>query len=183
VEHYGLPPIPLKEKDKRAPSFRYRHGVDGGVELDALEALHPGELARLVRAAAEPWLDGDLEERLAEADTEADESLGEQWEAETADLREQLDALGSRATKIMDRYRETLKQVRQLNNELQPLRDELRELKTSIKDRLDQVDFELDARPEPEEPDVDTDGMLYDSRRTWLDQLPYWQRHRNGDAQ
>jgi hypothetical protein len=82
----------------------------------------------------------------------------------------------------MSRYEETLQQVRQLNRDLQPLRDELEELKTGIKDRFDEVDFELPDRPEPEEPDVDTDAMLYDSRRTWLEQLPYWQRHRNGGA-
>src|SRR5262249_50240880 len=47
VEHYRLPRIPIKDIDARKASFEKRFG-EGAVELDALEALHPGELARLV---------------------------------------------------------------------------------------------------------------------------------------
>ena len=43
-EHYGLPRTPLKSTDRRASKFEDRFG-SGATELDALEALHPGELA------------------------------------------------------------------------------------------------------------------------------------------
>jgi hypothetical protein len=46
---YDLPGAPVKETDKRGPSWKARYGDT--TELDALEALHPGELERLVRAA------------------------------------------------------------------------------------------------------------------------------------
>ena len=43
VVQYGLPTIPIKETEVRADKFMERQEVDGAVELDALEALHPGE--------------------------------------------------------------------------------------------------------------------------------------------
>jgi hypothetical protein len=42
-----LPRIPIKETEKRSEAFEQRHG-EGATELDALEALHPGVLARIL---------------------------------------------------------------------------------------------------------------------------------------
>ena len=53
---YQLPGIPTKEGDSRAKSFIERNG-DRATELDALEALYPGELARIIREALEPYYD------------------------------------------------------------------------------------------------------------------------------
>jgi hypothetical protein len=50
VAHYRLPKIPIKITDKGKRQFEERFGV-GAVELDALEALHPGRLARIIRGA------------------------------------------------------------------------------------------------------------------------------------
>jgi hypothetical protein len=47
VQAYDLPRIPIKESEKRGPAFEATHGT-GAVELDALEALHPGALGRIV---------------------------------------------------------------------------------------------------------------------------------------
>jgi hypothetical protein len=49
VRAYDLPRIPIKESEKRGPAFEATHGT-GAVELDALEALHPGALGRIVEA-------------------------------------------------------------------------------------------------------------------------------------
>ena len=56
ITRYRLPGIPTKESDSRAKSFIERFG-DRATELDALEALHPGELAKIVREALEPYYD------------------------------------------------------------------------------------------------------------------------------
>src|SRR5262249_51819997 len=45
VVAYDLPRTPIKESDRRRANFEALHG-EGAVELDALEALHPGELRR-----------------------------------------------------------------------------------------------------------------------------------------
>ncbi|KKN51648.1 hypothetical protein LCGC14_0620560 [marine sediment metagenome] len=47
VRKYQLPRTPIKKSEKRAGKFEEAFGT-GAVELDALEALHPGELEALV---------------------------------------------------------------------------------------------------------------------------------------
>jgi len=47
VREYQLPRTPIKKSEKRAGKFEEAFGT-GAVELDALEALHPGELEALV---------------------------------------------------------------------------------------------------------------------------------------
>ena len=47
IESYKLPRIPIKETERRADKFERAFGT-GAVELDALEALWPGELAGLI---------------------------------------------------------------------------------------------------------------------------------------
>lgn len=53
---YNLPRTPIKETEKRKDKFENRHGV-GATELDAMEALHPGEMAKLIEKAIEPYFD------------------------------------------------------------------------------------------------------------------------------
>lgn len=53
---YNLPRTPIKETEKRKDKFENRHGV-GATELDAMEALHPGEMAELIEKAIEPYFD------------------------------------------------------------------------------------------------------------------------------
>jgi hypothetical protein len=48
VGAYRLLRIPVKDSDRRKAGFEERYG-EGAVELDALEALQPGELARTVK--------------------------------------------------------------------------------------------------------------------------------------
>src|SRR5262249_46457811 len=93
VRHYSLPRVPIKEADSRRGNFEQAYG-EGAVELDALEALFPGRLENLVRAAVAPYRDTTFEERLAEAAKEANQAVREQWQEATADLRKQLKAGG-----------------------------------------------------------------------------------------
>ena len=59
---YRLPRIPIKESERRKDKFESIFGV-GATELDALEALYPGEMARLLNAELDTWLDADLDHR------------------------------------------------------------------------------------------------------------------------
>jgi hypothetical protein len=56
---YNLPRTPIKETERRKDKFEQTFGV-GATELDALEALHPGELAKLLDAEIDNFLDADL---------------------------------------------------------------------------------------------------------------------------
>lgn len=59
VAQFNLPTIPIKESESRAGKFLERQDVDGAVELDALEALHPGALSEMVHEAIRPYRDAD----------------------------------------------------------------------------------------------------------------------------
>ena len=66
VAQYRLPKVPIKDSERRKASFETKNG-EGAVELDALEALHPNELARIVNAALDRFEDLTLERRRANA--------------------------------------------------------------------------------------------------------------------
>lgn len=55
---YRLPRTPIKETERRRDGFEGRHG-EGATELDALEALRPGEMARILTTAIEEYFDVD----------------------------------------------------------------------------------------------------------------------------
>jgi hypothetical protein len=101
VKHYELPPDPTRE---------------GAVELDALEALHPGELDRIVRGEIERLRDPALADRLADAEIEAQEAADEAWQEAAGELVEELGDLQERIDALVDRYRQL---GRMLNDRLQ----------------------------------------------------------------
>jgi hypothetical protein len=76
-QDYRLPRTPIKEKELRRAGFEERYG-EGATELDALEALHPGELGRVMAAALEHYYDVGLEDRVDEAMVELRGALDEQ---------------------------------------------------------------------------------------------------------
>ena len=65
-QEYELPRTPIKASDKRKQAFEARHG-EGATELDALEALHPGELARILEEAMTPYHDAEADEAVQDA--------------------------------------------------------------------------------------------------------------------
>lgn len=83
AQEYELPRTPIKDGEKRAGAFEARHG-EGATELDALEALHPGVFANIVRQAIRPYRSQDVADRVADGasrlrqaiDAEVDEITG-----------------------------------------------------------------------------------------------------------
>ena len=63
VIDYNLPSTPIKATDKRAERWRELMGRDA-TELDALEAIAPGTLERLLRNAIERFFDTTLAGRI-----------------------------------------------------------------------------------------------------------------------
>ena len=212
VAEYRLPRVPIKETDKRAAGFEARNGT-GAVELDALEALHPGVLARLVRRAAEPYTDRSLRSALHRAERAARDAVDTQWEDGTAAVCTNLDDLAAEVDTIRERYQDELDLLAsELVDVQKPFRErldglgaELREAQAPIRERVealaaelladlapyqdrldglaerarrlvDDFDPELPERPEPAEPDVDREALLYDSGRGWRDQLAAYRR-------
>jgi hypothetical protein len=63
---YRLPRTPIRETAAGGKGFQERFG-DGMTELDALEALHPGELERLLVEHIERYYDHDLDTEVSDA--------------------------------------------------------------------------------------------------------------------
>jgi hypothetical protein len=102
VGEYDLPRTPIKETERRGARFEERHGA-GAVELDALEALHPGELARIVsEALGEFW----------------DEGAAEEAQEKEAALRL---AIESAVKAITDRYQAEIAALESMRQELKEL--------------------------------------------------------------
>src|SRR5437773_4853710 len=78
IHAYGLPRTPIKETERRRLGFESRHG-EGAVELDALEALYPGELQAVLSRYIECYYDSSLHERVAESQARLQEDLGFAW--------------------------------------------------------------------------------------------------------
>ena len=118
---YRLPRTPIKETERRAAKFEERFGA-GATELDALEALHPGALGKMVTAEIERFIDPDHKRaydqavsehrvrltRIAENVHDAHAADIDDLRSEYADLVAQLSDWHSRAETVFERISDDL---------------------------------------------------------------------------
>jgi hypothetical protein len=149
-QHYELPRTPLKDSEKRADRFERRFG-EGATELDAMEALHPGELRSILETEIERYYDSGLEDEIDDiaqnlnADIDdVNNSIHESFANEIQALEEEYAALEKRRKIVWHAVEEKLK------NEA-PVIDEV-------------------IWPEPCDGDED-DDPLYDSTRGYVEQM------------
>ena len=191
VAHYRLPRVPVKDSDKRKAHFEAAHG-EGQVELDALEALYPGELGEIVEGAILQYYDPTLQERTREMYEEIEEDLSERREAVIASHQDDLDALQAdydalRADfdKTRERFREAVvrhqPEIDAYLTRLEEIKARGRDLYGAIRDDLDVVDLDGDdyALPDADLPN-ESDGLLYDSQRGYFEQLEAYKGQRDG---
>jgi hypothetical protein len=180
VVHYGLPRIPIKESDVRKGNFEDIHG-QGAVELDALEALHEGELRRLLAQYLDPYVDRTLRRRLAEAKDEANEQLQDAWDAATSDLQDEARDLEADDEAAYAKNEKLLSRVAaRLERDLGPIRDRLSDLQARIVQAQEAFEPpELEA-PEPEVDPPDEADWLYSSDRSYLEQNAHYQSRKLG---
>jgi hypothetical protein len=179
VVGYDLPTIPIKDSDIRKGNFHKRHDMDA-VELDALEALHPGELRRIVCAALDPYIDEDLEERLGDAGAAAQDQISEAWEAYTEDIRTRRDEIDAGARTIYARYEQVLDRLGlRLERELAPYRQGLADLEADLAHAQATFSPDFPARPVSEAA-PEEEAWLFESQRRYLEQLPFYKAHSNG---
>lgn len=192
LTHYHLPRVPVKDSDKRKARFEADHG-EGQVELDALEALYPGELAKIVTREINRYYDPELnartrnarsEAKQAQADLEADLVKHYQWRLDEIDTN--YDELYSAFNVINDQFNELAAQLQpaldDLNAQLQVISANAEAVHTEIADDFRaNLQDPADDNPLPE-PDLETerDTLLYQSQRTYFDQLRYYKRYRHG---
>lgn len=187
VEAYQLPRTPIKpgkgRGDLRVAGFEAKHG-QGATELDALEGLYPGELARLVRAAVLPYRDQTLPRRLREAEDEARGAVYDAWDAALAPFTEDIEDLEQQAQAIVDKYRPELERLNALMQaELSQVQDRVEVVRLAVQDAADELEVELPARPEAEVYPPDEDDWLFDAGRDYMDQLAVYKARQAGEDQ
>lgn len=87
---YQLPRTPIKEKEKRKASFEYRHGT-GATELDALEALYPGEMKKIIEQAVLSYIDLDAWNEAIQKNNEVQSKVRNFLQDKIGNVLEELD--------------------------------------------------------------------------------------------
>jgi len=92
VERFKLPRIPIKESERRAAAFEANYG-EGAVELDALEALRPGKLSRVVSEALGHYYSGDAAREARLKERELQQAIRRDVSRISARYADQIEAL------------------------------------------------------------------------------------------
>lgn len=155
---YRLPRTPLKETERRAAKFEARFGA-GATELDALEAIHPGELRRIVEAEVCRYIDPTLPARVRQAESSIEARIREVYSC------------------VLENY-----DITDLEERLEEIRDDLHDLDEDARERWQQITEQLEL----EAPHVNRNEIprarparavaepLFDARRDYLTQLDHY---------
>jgi len=169
VKQYNrLLPTPIKETERRKDKFEAKYG-QGAVELDALEALYPGELARILNREMARYYDSSLRSRMDQAESE---------------IRARLN---SAQQEVYGRY---ISEIQEINSEWQAISEEIKARLASHVERRASLWQEIQSELDENRPDVTEDdlpeareaderpGALYDSERDYIDQNNVYQAHK-----
>lgn len=175
VRHYQLPPIPIKDTDKRQDNFLEKFGVKGATELDALEALHPGELAKIIGTATAPYRDAQAESKALAVRWNAERQIGREWSAISRPHRWRMKQIREQAKAIIESYQDRLLSLREaMKEDLAQTEIELKSLRQAVKADLADFDPMLPDPYQPTDPLPDAFDGLFDSRRDYLEQLEFY---------
>lgn len=165
IGQFNLPRVPIKASERRREKFEETHGA-GAVELDALEAIVPGALARIVTDAVLPYYDDSLAKRIRQAHTAALDEADEITEQIHADHADEIAA--------------ATEQWQAICTQMEQWREQHLPAWQAISDKLHAAELAV------EYPQAtvrgDTDWPLFDSRRDYLEQIQAYKAFRAGGA-
>ena len=196
--HYNLPPVPIKETEKRSEAFQQQYGIKGAVELDALESLYPGELAKILESEILRFRDNTIEKRFRDRKHEIWKELEQKSEdiqknhdmdelreeydeilEELSDVRDAHDEIKSEFEDLEERYtEEVIEPFREwYTDSLEPFVNKLKEKFKVVVDELEEQkpDVNTFELPQAEEIPLD-DTCLFDSKRAYIPQLAIFKR-------
>jgi len=187
IEKYNLPISPLKEakpeSSKRGKAIQQGKNKkwkekrnSGATELDALEAIYPGELKKIIQRYVEHYYDFNLEEREEQERNEIETELrnleydieqittkGQHLDFEIRLLEEQYDGLRASFTEKVKDIRKQLKVYSQQYKDL-------------LESKLEDEGFSHHPAPEADEVE-DIENPLFDSSRDFVEQNEYYERY------
>jgi hypothetical protein len=159
---YRLPRTPLKDSERRGAKFEERFGA-GATELDALEALHPGELERIVAAGIERHLDPDHPRRFHAA------------------LQEHRQALADISAEVQEHHADDVDALRAEYDDMVQAYDDWRSRAETVFEGIayDLQNVAMSAprfEPPPMAPRPPAPDPLFKSDRSYLDQIAAYRR-------
>lgn len=164
--HYRLPRTPLKETERRATAFEARFGA-GATELDALEALYPGELRRILVREIERYYDNTLNDRVDESAHEFGDRLDEMRAGVIERHQAELDNIKVEYRAIINQCNAEVREV--ANRFGTPIRNAavgFNAVQQAIAEELRVAAPDIMGAVEPEEGEED-DDPLFDSVRDY----------------
>jgi hypothetical protein len=161
VRQYRLPRTPIKDSERRGARFEERYGA-GAVELDALEALRPGELRRIVETEIKKYFDGKLDGRVYYARAELSNRLEEIEQGIIEEHQGDIDALQSEYDTIRGEFEERMRHYGK----------RLYSVWQAISEDLEMAAPYIGEHPIPY-PAIcnELDDALFDAKRDYIDQL------------
>jgi len=160
---YKLPRTPIKDSDRAKSKFEERYG-SGATELDALEALHPGELGRIVSGALEPFYDHAIAGELQTFESEIRDEIYKRVYGSIVDQS------GSEIDTLFAEIAQDAENIRQL---VEPHTAALQEKVQKLNVMLSEIRIAAEVFTEPPHSELVAggDGWLFDSKRDYLTQL------------
>jgi hypothetical protein len=136
-------------------------------------------LPAIVQEWAGPYRTPELAERLAEAESQAYQEVGDAWAGHTERLSRRFAAYDRLTRLVVRRHRDTFAALDAYNADVARLRALGTRLRSEISEAVDTFDVELPERPEPEVPDDAgvLSGWLFDSDRSYLAQAVAYREH------
>lgn len=169
-QRYSLPRTPIKESEARRDKFEATYG-DGATELDALEALYPGELEQIISSELDQFFDHGLQERCMATRHAYSERLSQAKRRVDQVFQERLDRLSEEHQELVDRI---APELRRLATAFDQFRDEY----------LQTLEAALNEVEKPELPDSVTGqgwGIpLFSSKRDYLVQIQAYKKFVGG---
>jgi len=178
VIHYQLPRRPIKDTERRKARFEDVHG-EGTVELDALEALHPGELAEIVEERILNYYDRELGSRTMDQLHLAWQKLHKERERALNEFADDLGELRANYSDLREDFAKTRESFAELvvgfqkridpyQERLEAIKDRGSELYAKLYERLEEVDVDLPDLPEPDLP-PETNSKQLDHYKAYQD--------------
>jgi hypothetical protein len=172
---YRLPRTPIKDTERRKDKFEQIFGA-GATELDAIEALHPGELGRLLEAELDNWLDPSLDVRFNNLQSDLrlrlrtiEEGIHDHHADEIQTLKAEFATIADEFASVTSMFDDWEERASQL---WQTIAEEIDEQSPDLSD------VEVPRSQAPGETDR---FVLFDSRRDYFTQMDAYNAWRDGD--
>ncbi len=160
-QKYQLPRTPIKDNEKRKTKFEERYG-EGATELDALEALYPGEIRKILKKVVWQYRDEDLNNRIYDAKSRLQKDLEKIEKSIKEEYQDQIDALEKEYEALSEEFSESIEGIR----------NRFENLSQAIRNELEEKALHIEDYPVPEGQEAEELGEgLYNSDRDYIDQL------------